>query len=76
MVNGLGNEERSMAHMLSGIYEEMLKAAVTDPQRIRDAGSILKYLSSDVADLGTFKELYAVFASVLKIPMEKGPLHG
>ena len=74
-LNSLGNEERSTAYMLSGVYEEMLKAAVNDPQRIRDAGRVLKYLSADVADLTSFKELYAVFAAVLKIPVEESP-HG
>ncbi len=62
--------------MLSGVYEEMLKAAVNDPQRIRDAGRVLKYLSPDVADLASFKGLYAVFASVLKIPVEEESPHG
>ena len=75
-VNSLGNEERSTAYMLSGVYEEMLKAAVDDPQRIRDAGRVLKYLSTDVADLASFKELYDVFAAVLKIPVEEESPHG
>lgn len=75
-VNSLGNEERSTAYMLSGVYEEMLKAAVNDPQRIRDAGRVLKCLSPDVADLASFKGLYAVFASVLKIPLEEESPHG
>ena len=56
--------------------EEMLKAAVDDPQRIRDAGRVLKYLSTDVADLASFKELYNVFAAVLKIPVEEESPHG
>lgn len=75
-VNSLGNEERSTAYMLSGVYEEMLKAAVDDPQRIHDAGRVLKYLSTDVADLASFKELYNVFAAVLKIPVEEESPHG
>ena len=74
-LTSLGNEECSTAYMLSGVYEEMLKAAVNDPQRIRDAGRVLKYLSTDVTDLTSFKELYAVFAAVLKIPVEESP-HG
>ena len=69
-VTALGGEKHSVAYMLSGVYEEMLRAAVDDPQRIRDAGRVLKYLSKDVADLTSFKELYEVFASVLKIPAE------
>ncbi len=67
----LGGEKHSVAYMLSGVYEEMLRTAVNDPQRIRDAGRVLKYLSQDVADLTPFKELYEVFASVLKIPAEE-----
>lgn len=65
--SGLSGRNKTVAAFLSGIYEEMLKAAAREPMRIRDAGTVLGQIKSDLPELSSFKSLFEVFARALKI---------
>ncbi len=67
--NSASESERSPAYLLSGLYEEMLKAVAEDDQeRIRDVKRALEFLPQDGsadAEFGDLKSLYGSFEGVL-----------
>ena len=56
--------------IMPAIYEKMLKVAVTEPEKIKDIGYVLKMVSDSEIIPDEFRTLYETFCSTLKLKIQ------
>lgn len=71
MIEGKQIRESGMFRKKSGImpaiYEKMLRVAVTEPEKIKDIGYVLKMVNDSEIIPDEFRRLYETFCSTLKL---------
>lgn len=74
MIEGKQIRESGMFSKKSGImpaiYEKMLKVAVTEPEKIKDIGYVLKMVNDSEIIPDEFRRLYETFCSTLKLRIQ------
>ena len=74
MIEGKQIRESGMFSKKSGImpaiYEKMLKVAVTEPEKIKDIGYVLKMVNDSEIIPDEFRRLYETFCSTLKLKIQ------
>ncbi len=74
MIEGKQIRESGMFSKKSGImpaiYEKMLKVAVTEPEKIKDIGYVLKMVNDSEIIPDEFRRLYEIFCSTLKLRVQ------
>lgn len=56
--------------IMPAIYEKMLKVAVTEPEKIKDIGYVLKMVNDSEIIPDEFRRLYEIFCSTLKLRIQ------
>ena len=56
--------------IMPAIYEKMLKVAVTEPEKIKDIGYVLKMVNDSEIIPDEFRRLYETFCSTLKLRIQ------
>ena len=56
--------------IMPAIYEKMLKVAVTEPEKIKDIGYVLKMVNDSEIIPDEFRTLYETFCSTLKLKIQ------
>ena len=56
--------------IMPAIYEKMLKVAVTEPEKIKDIGYVLKMVNDSEIIPDEFRTLYETFCSTLKLRIQ------
>lgn len=56
--------------IMPAIYEKMLKVAVTEPEKIKDIGYVLKMVNDSEIIPDEFRRLYETFCSTLKLKIQ------
>ena len=56
--------------IMPAIYEKMLKVAVTEPEKIKDIGYVLKMVNDSEIIPDEFRRLYETFCSTLKLRVQ------
>ena len=56
--------------IMPAIYEKMLKVAVTEPEKIKDIGYVLKMVNDSEIIPDEFRRLYKIFCSTLKLRIQ------
>ena len=74
MIEGKQIRESGMFSKKSGImpaiYEKMLRVAVTEPEKIKDIGYVLKMVNDSEIIPDEFRRLYKTFCSTLKLRIQ------
>jgi len=74
MIEGKQIRESGMFRKKSGImpaiYEKMLRVAVTEPEKIKDIGYVLKMVNDSEIIPDEFRRLYETFCSTLKLRIQ------
>lgn len=74
MIEGKQIRESGMFSKKSGImpaiYEKMLRVAVTEPEKIKDIGYVLKMVNDSEIIPDEFRRLYETFCSTLKLKIQ------
>ena len=56
--------------IMPAIYEKMLRVAVTEPEKIKDIGYVLKMVNDSEIIPDEFRRLYEIFCSTLKLRIQ------
>ena len=56
--------------IMPAIYEKMLKVAVTEPEKIKDIGYVLKMVDDSEIIPDEFRRIYETFCSTLKLRIQ------